>query len=137
MSQEPGAPMTTPEDREALAAEIERHVDNDILSNRAWIDGATRYLLLAAGALRAQAPAPSDVVESVARIIDPGSWIVMDGYLEDMKRKYRDQNFGWPADQFQHEKSMAKARTILAALSTIAEARAGGIEEGLEARQKF
>lgn len=57
-------------------------------------------------------------VERVARIIDPSSWTVMDSYLEQTKRKYRGQNVGWPADQFQPKESMEKARQILAALST-------------------
>jgi hypothetical protein len=56
-------------------------------------------------------------VEAVARIIDPSSWRVMDGYLEQTKRKYRGQNVGWPADQYQDKASMAKAREILTALS--------------------
>jgi len=55
-----------------------------------------------------------DAVERVARIIDPSAWAVMDGYLADTTRKYRGQNVGWPADQFQDKASMGKARAILA-----------------------
>lgn len=53
------------------------------------------------------------LVERIARIIDPNSWAVMDSYLAETKRKYRGQNVGWPADQFHHKESMAKARAIL------------------------
>lgn len=75
-----------------------------------------------------------EVVELIARIIDPSSWRVMDGYLEDTKRKYRGQNVGWPSDQFQHKESMAKAREILSALDlpTIQrDARREGYEQAM------
>lgn len=58
---------------------------------------------------------PDEVVEAVARIIDPGAWSVMDSYLEQTKRKYKGQNVGWPVDQFQHKESMDKARAALTA----------------------
>lgn len=66
-------------------------------------------------ALRTQAPdswRPDR--EAVARVIDPSSWSVMDGYLAQMKRKYRGENIGYDAEQFQHQESLAKADAILA-----------------------
>ena len=63
------------------------------------------------------------LVERIARIIDPSSWAVMDSYLAETKRKYRGQNVGWPADQFHHKESMAKARAVLAAVIPQIEAR--------------
>ncbi len=66
-----------------------------------------------------------EMAEAVARIIDPSSWSVMDGYLAQTKRKYAGQNVGWPTEQFQHTESMAKAREIIATLrpAIIAEER--------------
>lgn len=69
----------------------------------------------AIAALKAQQPG-EDVVERVARVIDPGSWAVMDGYLADMKRKYRGQNVAYDPDNFKHKGSMATARTAIAAM---------------------
>lgn len=66
------------------------------------------------------------LVERIARIIDPNSWAVMDSYLAETKRKYRGQNVGWPADQFHHKESMAKARAVLAAVTPQIEARVVG-----------
>jgi hypothetical protein len=65
-----------------------------------------------------EAVEPGEAVERVARIIDPSTWETMDGYLEATKRKYRSQNVMWPADQFKDKASMAKAREIIAALSS-------------------
>lgn len=66
-------------------------------------------------------------VEQVARIINPSAWAVMDGYLEQTKRKYQGQHVGWPADQFQHKESMATARQILASLQVPSPAPAAGV----------
>lgn len=77
--------------------------------------------------------APAELVEIAARIIDPSSWAVMDSYLAETKRKYRGQNVGWPADQFHHKESMAKARAVLAAVIPQIEAHAR--EEGAKAMQ--
>ena len=52
-------------------------------------------------------------VEKIARIIDPSSWAVMDGYLSDMLRKYKGQNIGYDPDAFKHKQSMATARALL------------------------
>lgn len=60
-------------------------------------------------------------VERIARILDPSSWAVMDGYLAETQRKYRGQNVGWPADQFKHKESMATARKVLAAIAAMRE----------------
>lgn len=57
-----------------------------------------------------------EAVERVARIINPGSWAVMDGYLADMKRKYRGQNVAYDPDNFKHKGSMATARAAIAAM---------------------
>lgn len=55
-------------------------------------------------------------VEKVARIIDPSSWAVMDGYLSDMLRKYKGQNIGYDPDAFKHKPSMKIAEKVLAAI---------------------
>jgi hypothetical protein len=73
---------------------------------------------------RTAAAMGEEKAEKIARIIDPSAWAVMDGYLEQTKRKYRGQNVAWPADQFKHKESMAKARAILATLSPTGEEKA-------------
>ena len=55
-------------------------------------------------------------VEKIARIIDPSSWAVMDGYLSDMLRKYKGQNIGYDPDAFKHKPSMKIAEKVLAAI---------------------
>ena len=54
------------------------------------------------------------MVEELARIIDPSSWAVMDGYLKDMLRKYKGENAAYDPDAFKHKASMATARAVLA-----------------------
>ena len=84
-------------------------------------------------------PNNRETIERVARIIDPGAWSVMDRYLEEAKREFRGQNVGWPADQFQHEPSMKKAREIIDALSALSdmgvseEMREAGVRAWLDA----
>lgn len=51
--------------------------------------------------------------ETVARIIDPSSWRVLDGYLADVKRL---KNAGYDPDNFKHQASLAKAQEIIAIL---------------------
>lgn len=63
--------------------------------------------------------------EAVARIIDPVSWRVMDYELEQMKRKYRGKQIGWPADQFKDKASLKKADAILSILAPTAPAQEG------------
>lgn len=111
--------MTTPED---LARELEALLP----SVHIFIsDGQYRYAAeKLASALQAQPAPQGDVVEAVARIINPGSWSVMDAEKARMLRKYKGQSIGWPADQFQHKESMAKAREILAALASLPSAEA-------------
>lgn len=61
-------------------------------------------------------PEPSTaelVAEAIARIIDPSSWRVFDGYLADVKRKYKGQNAAYDPEAFKDKVSMAKAREIL------------------------
>jgi hypothetical protein len=65
---------------------------------------------------------PSDeIVERVARIIDPSSWAAMDGYLADMKRKYRGQNAAYDPDNFKHKPSMKVARAAITATGLVEE----------------
>lgn len=80
---------------------------------------------------------PVELVEIAARIIDPSSWAVMDSYLAETKRKYRGQNVGWPADQFHHKESMAKARAVLAAVTPHIEARVEGYAQALEGAKEM
>jgi len=54
------------------------------------------------------------LVEELARIIDPSSWAVMDGYLKDMLRKYKGENAAYDPDAFKHKASMKTARAVLA-----------------------
>jgi hypothetical protein len=61
--------------------------------------------------------AGEDVVEKIARLIDPSSWAVFDAEKARMLRKYKGENIGWPADQYQHKASMDTARRILATLT--------------------
>jgi len=53
------------------------------------------------------------LIEAMARIIDPSSWRVMDGYLAQMLRKYKGEHIGYDPDAFKHKESMAIARAIL------------------------
>lgn len=61
-----------------------------------------------------QEPSMQDEREQIARIIDPSAWVVFDGYLADMKRKYAVQNIGYDLGEFRDKKSIAKADQILA-----------------------
>ncbi len=54
-----------------------------------------------------------ELIEAMARIIDPSSWRVMDGYLAQMLRKYKGEHIGYDPDAFKHKESMAIARAIL------------------------
>lgn len=58
----------------------------------------------------------NQLVEVGARVIAPRRWEVMDGYLEQTKRKYAGQHVGWPADQFKDKESMAQFRAALLAI---------------------
>lgn len=57
-------------------------------------------------------------VEEMARLIDPSPWRVFDGYLADVKRKYKGQDAAYDPEAFKDKKSMAVAVAIL---STIAQ----------------
>lgn len=50
-----------------------------------------------------------DRAEQIARIIDPDSWAVMDGYAKE----WGDKPWQWP-DQFKHRESLSVARDVLA-----------------------
>ena len=54
-----------------------------------------------------------ELIEAMARIIDPSSWRVMDGYLAQMLRKYKGEHIGYDPDAFKHKESMAIARSLL------------------------
>lgn len=54
-----------------------------------------------------------ELIEAMARIIDPSSWRVMDGYLAQMLRKYKGEHIGYDPDAFKHKGSMAIARALL------------------------
>ena len=55
------------------------------------------------------------MVERAARVIAPSSWAVFDGYLADVKRKYKGQDAAYDPDAFKDRKSMALARAAFAA----------------------
>lgn len=77
--------------------------------------------LTAAEGLLATPPTPREWtdadVERAARIIDPSSWRVFDGYLADVKRKYGNQDAAYDPAAFKDRASMEKARQILATLT--------------------
>lgn len=58
-----------------------------------------------------------DPIELAARIIDPASWMVLDSYLADTKRKYAGQDAAYDPAAFKDRRSMEKARLILTLLS--------------------
>ena len=60
-----------------------------------------------------EANVSDDLIEAMARIIDPSSWRVMDGYLAQMLRKYKGEHIGYDPDAFKHKESMAIARALL------------------------
>lgn len=109
--------MTTPEQdrRMKLAREIVRkhypEMPNDYSGRRVSI------VLDAIQATEARMSAAVEAdVEKVARIIDPSSWAVMDGYLSDMLRKYKGQKIGYDPDAFKHKPSMKIAEKVIAAI---------------------
>jgi hypothetical protein len=57
-----------------------------------------------------------DLVETVARIIDPSKWAVLDSYLADMLRKYKGEHIGYDPEPFKDKASMAKAQAAIAAV---------------------
>jgi len=69
------------------------------------------------------------IVEKMARVIDPESWSVMDGYLAETECKYRGKNAAWPQDQFKHKKSLKIAHAAIAATG-LTEAQLEGLENG-------
>ena len=54
-----------------------------------------------------------ELIEAMARIIDPSSWRVMDGYLAQTLREDRGKRDDYRPDAFKHKESMAIARAIL------------------------
>lgn len=59
-----------------------------------------------------------ETVEAMARLIDPSSWRVFDGYLAEVKRKYKGKNAGYDPAAFKDKKSIALAERLLALLAT-------------------
>jgi len=57
-----------------------------------------------------------ELIEAMARIIDPSSWRVMDGYLAQMLRKYKGEHIGYDPDAFKHKPSMKIAEKVIAAI---------------------
>ncbi len=84
--------------------------------------------VLTASSNAVQSEASGDDVERVARIIAPGAWAVMDAEKARFLRKYKGQNIGYPADQWQHKESMATARAALSAIQS----RDAGLREALD-----
>lgn len=60
-----------------------------------------------------EANVSDELIEAMARIIDPSSWRVMDGYLAQMLRKYKGEHIGYDPDAFKHKESMAIARALI------------------------
>lgn len=58
-------------------------------------------------------PGADETFEAVARMIDPGTWRVLDSYLADVKRKYRGQDAGYDPEAFRDKKSLKLAREIV------------------------
>jgi len=59
-------------------------------------------------------PSGEGLVEAVARMIDPSKWRVLDGYLADVKRKYKGENAGYDPEAFRDKASLKLAADILA-----------------------
>ena len=74
-----------------------------------------------------------ELIEAMARIIDPSSWRVMDGYLAQMLRKYKGEHIGYDPDAFKHKESMAIARSLLPVIRAHLEPTSEMEEDGLEA----
>ncbi len=53
-----------------------------------------------------------DLIEAMARIIDPSSWRVMDGYLAQTLREDRGKRDDYRPDAFKHKESMAIGRAL-------------------------
>jgi hypothetical protein len=53
--------------------------------------------------------------EVLARMIDPSSWAVFDGYLAEMLRKYKGQDAGYDPEAFKDKRSLKLADAIIAA----------------------
>ena len=57
---------------------------------------------------------PDEMVEKVARIINPDYWAVLDHYLGEVMRL---KNSGYDPDNFKDKKSMIQARAAIAAIT--------------------
>jgi hypothetical protein len=78
----------------------------------------------------------AELVEELARIIDPSSWTVMDSYLAQMLGKYKGENAAYDPSQYKHKESMATARAILPILHRErAAAHAAGRAAGKQAHE--
>ncbi len=72
-----------------------------------------------------------ELIEAMARIIDPSSWRVMDGYLAQMLRKYKGEHIGYDPDAFKHKESMAIARSLLPIIRAHLEPTSEMVEAGI------
>ncbi len=64
--------------------------------------------------------------EELARVIDPSSWLVLDSYLAEVKRKH--PNSGYDPDNFKDRESLTKADQWLSRPSPV-----DGVVEALRA----
>lgn len=53
---------------------------------------------------------PAEVLERMARLLDPIGWRVLDSYLAEMLRKYKGERIGYDAEQFKDKSSMDLAQ---------------------------
>ena len=81
-----------------------------------------------------EANVSDELIEAMARIIDPSSWRVMDGYLAQMLRKYKGEHIGYDPDAFKHKESMAIARAILPVIRAHLEPTSEMVEAACRAR---
>lgn len=78
-----------------------------------------------------------ELIEAMARIIDPSSWRVMDGYLAQMLRKYKGEHIGYDPDAFKHKESMAIARALLPVIRAHLEPTSEMVEEGIKSLDAY
>ena len=80
-----------------------------------WDDPTSRnkWAAMIAAAPKPPTTPPDEMVENVARIIDPDAWAVMDRYLGEVLRLGKAPD----PDNFSDKKSMTKARDVIAAIT--------------------
>lgn len=60
-----------------------------------------------------QMTAPAHILERMARAIDPSAWRVFDGYLADVKRKYKGEDGAYDPERFKDRRSIAQSQAAL------------------------